>query len=165
MLFSRPLHMLMAGVTAAALVNATAASAQTCFTAFGGSIHYQFTASAAVFKAPGTRSLAGVTFGALAGCAGLTHWPLVATEVSDRQKIVLGIRALTVDAAGCGAVDYIASVSQSGLSGPLQLHNDRNNFSNTSTLTPAPCAVVPLIATAAAAVAGGQKDKAGNSGH
>jgi hypothetical protein len=159
----RRLKVLIAGMTAAALANTAVASAQTCFTAFGGSIHYQFTASVPAFKAPGTRSLAGVTFGALASCAGLTHWPLVATEVSDRQKIVLGFRAMTVAASGCGAVDYIASVSQSALNGPLQLHNDRNNFSNTSTLTPASCAVVPLVATATAAVARGQKDRLGNS--
>ena len=76
---------------------------------------------------------------------------------------MLGYRAMTVDAAGCGAVDEIAALNPSTLSGPFQLHNDRNNFSNTSTLTPAPCAAVPLLANQAAPVASGQKDQAGNS--
>jgi len=68
-----------------------------------------------------------------------------------------------VDAPGCGAVDLIVSLNRLTLSGQLQLHNDRNNFSNTSTLTPAPCVAVPLLANQAAPVASGQKDQAGNS--
>jgi hypothetical protein len=70
---------------------------------------------------------------------------------------------MTVDAAGCGAVDEIAALSPTTLSGPFQLHNDRNNFSNTNTLTPAPCVPVPLLAAQAAPAAAGQKDPAGNS--
>jgi hypothetical protein len=161
-MFSRKL--ILCGVIAVALAGADTASAQTCFTAFGGSIHFQFSPSVAAFKAPGIRSVAGVTFGALAPCAGLTHWPLVGTNVSDREKIVLGFRAMTVDAADCGAVDVIASLRRSNLTGPLQLHNDRNNFSNTNTLTPAPCVAVPAFAASAAPVGAGQKDQTGNTG-
>ena len=162
MMFSQKL--MVGGIIAATFAGVTTASAQTCFTAFGGTIHYQFALSVAAFKAPGIRNVAGVTFGALSHCAGQTHWPLVGTEVSDREKIVLGFRAMTVDAPGCGAVDYIVSLSPGTLNGPLQLHNDRNNFSNTSTLTPAPCVPVPLLAARAAPVTGGQKDQAGNGG-
>ena len=161
MMFSQKL--MFSSVIAAVLAGTTTASAQTCFTAFGGTIHYQFASSVAAFKAIGIRNVAGVTFGALSPCAGLTHWPLVGTEVSDKEKIVLGFRAMTVDAPGCGAVDLIVSLSPRTLSGQLQLHNDRNNFSNTTTLTQAPCVPVPLLATRAAPVTGGQKDEAGNS--
>jgi hypothetical protein len=66
-----------------------------------------------------------------------------------------------VDAAGCGAVDEIAALSPTTLSGPFELHNDRNNFSNTNTLMPAPCVPVPLLASQAAP--DGQTDPAGNS--
>jgi hypothetical protein len=161
MMFSQKL--MLTGVIVAALTGATTASAQTCFTAFGGSVHYQFAPSVAAFKATGIRNVAGVTFGSLAPCAGLTHWPLIGTEVSDKEKIVLGFRAMTVDAPGCGAVDLIVSLNQRTLSGQMQLHNDRNNFSNTTTLTHAPCVPVPSLAASAAPVTGGQKDEAGNS--
>jgi hypothetical protein len=157
MMFSQKL--MFSGIIAAALACATTASAQTCFTAFSGSIHYQFASSARAFQATGTRNVAGVIFGALQPCAGLTHWPLVGTEVSDQQTIVLGFRAMTVDAANCGAVDFIIPLSQNTLTGPLQLHNDRTNSSNTDTLIPAPCVSVPLQAAPAAA----EKDKFGNS--
>ena len=149
--------------TATMLAVASAASAQTCFTAFGGSVHYQFTASVANFKQRGIRNVAGVVFGALSPCAGLTHWPLVGTEDSNGREVVLGFRAITVDAAGCGAVDEIASLNPSTLDGPLQLHNDRNNFSNTNALTLASCVTAPLLAAEAAPVARGQKDPGGNS--
>ena len=105
----------------------------------------------------------GVVFGALAACAGQTHWPLVGTAVANNKVVVLGFRAMTVDAAGCGAVDEIAALSPTTLSGPFQLHNDRNNFSNTNTLTPAPCVPVPSLAAQAAPAVAGQKDTAGNS--
>jgi hypothetical protein len=156
--------LLLAGVAIVPiLAGAGPASAQACFTAFGGSVHYQFTLTPAQLKAPGIRNVAGVVFGALAACAGQTHWPLVGTAVANSRVVVLGYRAMTVDAAGCGAVDDIAALSPTTLSGPFQLHNDRNNFSNTSTLTPAPCVAVPLLAAEAAPGAAGQKDPAGNS--
>ena len=115
------------------LVGGTPALAQACFTAFGGSVHYQFSLTPAALRAPGIRNVAGVVFGGLAPCAGQTHWPLVGTAVANAKVVVLGYRAMTVDAAGCGAVDEIAALSPSTLAGPLQLHNDRNNFSNTRT--------------------------------
>jgi hypothetical protein len=139
------------------------ASAQTCFTAFGGSVHYQFAISPASMKQPGTKNVAGVVFGALAPCAGLTHWPVVGTVTSNEKIVVLGYRAMTVDASGCGAVDQIASLNPGNLNGPLQLHNDRNNFSNTSTLTAGPCVAVPLLVAEAATSEQARKDHAGNS--
>jgi hypothetical protein len=160
----RQKRVLLAGIAVfPILAGATPALAQACFTAFGGSIHYQFTLTPAQLKAPGIRSTPGVVFGALAACAGQTHWPLVGTAVANNRVVVLGFRAMTVDAAGCGAVDEIAALNPTTLSGPFQLHNDRNNFSNTSTLTPAPCVAVPLLAAQAAPPATGQKDPAGNS--
>lgn len=155
---------LFAGIAAASLAGAGAASAQTCFTAFGGSVRYQFSPSPAAFKAPGTRNVAGVTFGALSACAGQNHWPLIATEIADREKIVLGFRAMTVDAASCGAVDYIVALDPIKLAGPLQLHNDRNNFSNSGTLVSAACSPVPLVAARVAEAQQDRKDQAGNSG-
>jgi hypothetical protein len=164
MKLSRQMTLLTAAIAVLPiLAGGRPASAQSCFTAFGGSVHYQFTLSPATLKAPGIRNLAGVVFGALAACAGQTHWPVVGTAVSNAKVVVLGYRAMTVDAAGCGAVDEIAALNPSTLSGPFQLHNDRSNFSNTSTLTPAPCAAVPLLANQAAPVASGQKDQAGNT--
>jgi hypothetical protein len=128
---ARQKKLLTAGITALpVMLGGAPASAQACFTAFGGSVHYQFS---------------------------------LTTAVANAKVVVLGYRAMTVDAAGCGAVDEIAPLSPSTLAGPLQLHNDRNNFSNTSTLTPAPCVAVPLLASQAAPVASGQKDQAGNS--
>jgi hypothetical protein len=159
----RQKRVLLAGIAVfPILAGATPALAQACFTAFGGSIQYQFTVTPTL-KAPGIRSTPGVVFGALAACAGQTHWPLVGTAVANNRVVVLGFRAMTVDAAGCGAVDEIAALNPTTLSGPFQLHNDRNNFSNTSTLTPAPCVAVPLLAAQAAPPATGQKDPAGNS--
>ena len=77
MMFSQKL--MLSGIITAALAGATTASAQTCFTAFGGSIHFQFASSVKAFKAAGIRDAAGVIFGALQPCAGLTHWPIVGT--------------------------------------------------------------------------------------
>jgi hypothetical protein len=163
MKLSRQNSLLTAAVAVLPVLTAGApASAQSCFTAFGGSVHYQFTLTPAALKAPGIRNVAGVVFGALAACAGQTHWPLVGTVVANPKVAVLGYRAMTVDAAGCGD-DEIAALNPSSLAGPFQLHNDRNNFSNTSTLTPAPCVAVPLLASQAAPTASGQKDQAGNS--
>jgi hypothetical protein len=140
-----------------------AARADVCFTAFGGSIHHQFAGTIAAFRAIGTRNLAGVTFGTLSSCAGLTHWPLVGTEVANGRSIILGFRAMTVDVTGCGAVDNIVALNPRSLSGPLQLHNDRNNFSNSSTLVPAACVVPPLHGWAVAPLQQGEGDAGGNT--
>jgi hypothetical protein len=147
------------GVLAA--LGAGPSSASTCFTGFGGTIHYQFTQNSSAFTSGGTRAVAGIEFGALSSCAGLARWPLIGAVQVDASGAVLGFRAMSVDATGCGAVDVIANLNTSTLSGPLQLHNDRTNFSNTSTLVLAPCVVPPLAAElATAATADG--DEAGN---
>jgi hypothetical protein len=136
-----------------------AARADVCFTAFGGSIHYQFAGTTSAFRAIGTRNLAGVTFGSLVPCAGLTHWPLVGTEVANGRSIILGFRAMTVDASSCGAVDFIVALNPTRLSGPLQLHNDRTNSSNSSTLVPAACVAPPAVAP----LQPGEEDVNGNT--
>ena len=165
MTLAKTRKLLLASAAASPIfLGAIPASAQACFTAFGGSTHFQFSLSAAALKAPGIRNVSGVVFGALAPCAGQTHWPVVGTVVANNRVVVLGYRAMTVDAAGCGAVDEIAVLNPNNLTGPLQLHNDRTNFSNTNTLTPAPCVAVPLLASQAAQVAPGQKDPNGNPG-
>jgi len=125
---------------------------------FNGSVHLQLETTAAALKAPGTLSIGGRIFGALSPCAGLNQWPVIATKVTKGTQVILAYRAMTVDAAACGAVDEIANLAAATLSGPLQLHNDRNNFSNTTTLVAAPCA--NPLAKAAAAPAG--KDTQGN---
>jgi hypothetical protein len=164
MALSNPRKSLLGGIAIMTLAGATAASAQQiCFTAFGRSTHFQFASSVPAFKAAGIRNVAGVMFGAgLIPCAGLTHWPLVGAEVSDRQKIVLGFRAMTVAARRCGALDFIVPLSQATLTGPLQVHNDRFDTSNISTLAPAACVPVPLVATQAVPLPEGQKDQFGN---
>jgi hypothetical protein len=160
----RQRRVLLAGFAALPIVaGATPASAQACFTSFGGTVHYQFSLTPAQLRAPGIHSTPGVVFGALAACAGQTHWPLVGTAVANNRVVVLGFRAMTMDAAGCGAVDEIAALNPTTLTGPFQLHNDRNNVSNTNTLTAAACVPVPLLAAQAAPTAAGQKDQAGNS--
>lgn len=116
---------------------------EACFTGFGGAVHYQF--SIRGYK-PADREIGpfqGRVFGALVACAGLDRWPLMATAIAAGDRIVLTFRAMTVDAVGCGAVDYLASLDAGTLSGPLYLHNARNQFSNTSTLVPAPCVEPP----------------------
>src|SRR6266478_6079073 len=86
----RQRRLLLAGIAVfPILAGGTPASAQACFTAFGGSVHYQFTLSPATLKAPGIRNVAGVVFGALAACAGQTHWPLVGTAVANAKVVVL----------------------------------------------------------------------------
>jgi len=115
-------------------------AAEVCFTTFGGGTHVQFKTTATRLKAAGEKALVGRIFGGLAPCAGLNQWPLTGVAIASGNQIILGFRASTVDAAGCGAVDYIVNLDATSLSGPLQLHNDRNNGSNTSTLNPAACA-------------------------
>jgi hypothetical protein len=95
---------------------------------------------------------------------GLTHWSLVGTEVSDQSNIVLGFRAMTIGNSGnpnCGAVDFVASLSQSTLSGPMELYNERFAAGGSDTLTSASCAPVP---TSVEPVTKGQKDQIGNRG-
>jgi hypothetical protein len=133
--------------------------AEKCFTSFSGTVHIQLETTTAALQAQGTQSFGGRIFGSLSPCAGLNQWPVIATKVTKGTQVILAFRAMTVDAASCGAVDEIAKLASGTLSGPLQLHNDRNNFSNTSTLVPAAC-TNPAAAAALAAPAG--KDKQGN---
>lgn len=87
--------------------------------------------------------LHGRVFGALVPCAKLTQWPVMGAVVVDGDQIVLAFRAMTVDAATCGAVDHIVRLDPATLSGPLQLHNNRNDFSDVSALVSAACASPP----------------------
>ena len=146
-------------IAAVSVLGASPASADVCFTGFSGTVHYQFAGTLAGFKTLGQRAAPGVIFGSLSSCAGLTHWPLVGAESVKSTSIVLGFRAMTVDASGCGAVDYIVSLDPVKLTGTMQLHNDRNNFSNSTALQPATCATVPALALSAPGVS----DAAGNS--
>jgi len=119
------------------------AQAATCFSAFSGSVHYNFAEPLTSFTTPGTYSTAGVEFGSLSPCAGLKKWPIVGTVTVTASSVVLAYRVLSVDAAGCGAVDEIVSMTPKKLSGTLQLHNDRNNFSNSSAFANGTCATPP----------------------
>lgn len=116
------------------------ATAEICFTAFNGKVHYQFSLDGRLPSSDGAFPLQGRVFGALISCAGLAQWPVMGTVVVDGDQIVLAFRAMTVDAATCGAIDYIVHLDSATLSGPLQLYNNRKDFSNASTLTLAACA-------------------------
>ncbi len=122
----------------------TAFAGQQCFTAFGGTVTYAFNA-----KVTSKKALSGRIFGSLASCAGLTAWPIVGSAFTNASKtqITLAFRAMTVDAAACGAVDHIVTLSLPGLTGNLELHNDRNSVSNTSAITVADCpaAIPPAV--------------------
>jgi hypothetical protein len=133
-----------AGIIAAAPM----AHAVTCFSAFGGTVNYNFNLTTANFSTVGTYAAPGVTFGALSPCAGLSKWPVMGTLTVSKTSAVLAWRAETVDAAGCGAVDEIVGMTPGHLTGTLQLHNDRNNFSNTSAFTQTAC-LTPAIADVA----------------
>jgi len=115
-------------------------AAEVCFTTFGGATHVQLKGTANRLKAAGAKNVSGRIFGStLAPCAGLNQWPVVGTAVTAGNQVILAFRAMTVDAAACGAVDEIVTLDATTLSGPLQLHNDRNDFSNTTTMVSAPC--------------------------
>ncbi len=104
-----------------------------------GTVHYQFSIKRHLPSGDGAFPLQGRVFGALVSCAGLAQWPVMGTVVVDGEQIVLAFRAMTVDAATCGAIDYIVHLDSATLSGPLQLYNNRKDFSNESTLAPATC--------------------------
>jgi hypothetical protein len=133
---------------AASIQFGTASAAQTCFTAFKGTIHYQFDGDVV---SAGNHALNGVEFGALSNCAGLRKWPMVGTAVNTPTALVLGWRSFTLDAAGCGAADFIVNLSPKTLAGPLQNHNDRTNVSKTDRLVHAPCITPPAAAAAVGA--------------
>ena len=125
-------------------LSANPALAETCFSAFGGSVHYNFPIASTKFTTPGIYSTPGVIFGSLSSCAGLLKWPLIGTVVVTKTQAILAFRAMTVDASSCGAVDSIVNLSINPLSGPLQLHNDRTNFSNSTTFTVSTCTTPPV---------------------
>jgi hypothetical protein len=127
----------------AASIAVSQARAATCFSAFSGGVHYNFADPLTSFTTPGTYSTPGVLFGSLSSCAGLAKWPIVGTVTVTATSVVLAFRALTVDAAGCGATDNIVSLTPKKLSGTLQLHNDRNNFSNSSAFANGVCTTPP----------------------
>jgi hypothetical protein len=87
-------------------------------------------------------AITGRIFGSgLTSCAGLTAWPIFGSSFKNVTGATeFAFRAMTVDSATCGAVDYIVPLSGKPLSGTAQLHNDRTNFGNTTTMTLAPCA-------------------------
>jgi len=169
---------LLAGATAAVLALSTHADqrgsgrdreddrsakiAEICFTAFEGTVHYQFSLQGRPPSGDGAFPLQGRVFGALVPCAGLGQWPVTGTLVVDGDQIVMGFRALTVDAASCGAVDYIVRLDPATLAGPLQLHNNRKDFSNESTLVPAACARPPAPIEPGQRRLGGGADPQGN---
>jgi hypothetical protein len=135
-----------------------AKAAQTCFTAFSGTVHYQFDGDV---TSPGNHPLNGVEFGALSHCASLTKWPLTGTAINTKAALVFAWRAFNVDAADCGATDYIANLSPKTMGGSLQNHNDRTNKSNSSSMVHAAC-VAPPAAAAAPAIPHNGKDANGN---
>lgn len=130
---------------AVAIVTAVAApvDAAVCFSGFSNTVKYNFEVTPATFTTPGTYSVPGVEFGKLTRCAGLTKWPIVGTVTVTPTSVVLGFRALTVAVSACGATDYIVAMTPKRLSGVVQLHNDRNNFSNSSAFTQTLCTVPP----------------------
>lgn len=134
---------LASAVLASGLAAWNMCAATTCFSAFGGSVQYQFVGKSTFFSTPGMHAIPGVVFGSLSSCAGLSFWGVVGTVVNDGKTTVLGLRDETADATNCGAVDVTVQLSQTTLSGPLQLYNERTNFGNTSTLAPAKCLPVP----------------------
>lgn len=109
-----------------------------CFTAFSGSVTF-------VFQKPVTNTtyaVKGRVFGALSSCFGLSAWPVVGSSFKSGGNVVVAFRSFTVDAPTCGATDWITNLSGSPLSGPADLHNDRTNFSNSTTLTQVSCSDV-----------------------
>jgi hypothetical protein len=118
-----------------ALLEGSASAANQCFGLFGNTVTVEVNGSVTSSSA-----LTGREFGALSSCAGLSAWPIIGSSFkSTSGAIVFAFRSMTVDASGCGAVDSIVALKGSPLSGTLQLHNDRNNFSNTTTMIQKSC--------------------------
>ncbi len=147
-------------LAASALVSITLAAplanAETCFSAFTGTVHYNFSVAATKFATPGTFSAPGVVFGSLSACAGLSKWPIIGTATVTKTSVVLAFRAMTVDATSCGATDDIVTgMTPASLSGTLQLDNLRTNFGNTSAFAQSTCTTPPPKAEAEAAASPG----------
>jgi hypothetical protein len=135
---------------------------QACFTAFGGTVNYQFDGSVTTLQATGYHPLTGVTFGALTSCAGLTHWAVMGSAYTESTSIVMGWRSETVDANNCGAVDFIVNLDPATMTGSLQLYNERTGFGNSDTLTKAKCQTVPPAHRGGAIAPSGRRDMFGN---
>jgi hypothetical protein len=140
-------------------------AADLCFLTLGNGVEFQFKTTMARLKAPGEKSLNGRMFGVtLADCAGLKQWPVTGTAMTTSTGLItLGFSAATVDAASCGAVDFIVTLDPRSLSGSLQLRNEHNNFSTTSTFTPVACAPQPSADGPSPLIAG--EDAIGNIAH
>ena len=140
-------------------------AADLCFLTLGNGVEFQFKTTMTRLKAAGEKCLNGRVFGAnLADCAGLKQGPVTGTTFTPSTGLItMGFTAGTVDAAGCGAVDYIVTLDPHTLSGSLQLHNDRTNFSTTSTFAPVACAPQPSADDPSSSIAG--EDAQGNSAH
>ena len=151
------------GLGLLASLASTSSFASTCFTAFDGTIHFQFLGQPTTFTIAGVRPVVGVLFGQLGRCAGLSHWPLIGTVNVDAASAVLGFRAMTADAVSCGGTDITVNLNPATLSGPMQSFNERGNFGNSSTLVPAACIAAPsnVAAAGGTALAAG-RDPMGN---
>lgn len=151
------------GVGLLASLASTPSFASTCFTSFGGAIHFQFVGQPTTFTIAGVRPVAGVVFGQLTECAGLRHWPMIGAVTVDAASAVLGVRLLTADKLTCSGTDMTANLNPATLSGPAQTFNDRASFGNSTTLVPAACIAAPSnIAAAEGAVQATGRDPVGN---
>ncbi len=134
-----------------------AMAADQCFAVFGGSTIIEFNHPVTAT----TTALNGRVFGGLAACDNLVSWPVVGSaHHSNGHGLVVAFRAFTVDAASCGAADWIAVLNGSPLSGTAQLWNQRTNFGNTTTMTAVSCPKLPGKQKRAIGV-----DPLGNSSH
>ncbi|HUY18355.1 MAG TPA: hypothetical protein VMV15_03935 [Candidatus Binataceae bacterium] len=128
--------MMVTAVVSLVLIVSGSAYARQCFSLFNGTVTLEVNSSV---KATGP--LNGREFGTgLASCAGLSAWPIIGSAFrSASGDIVLAWRAMTVDTSSCGAVDFIVDLSGKPLSGTALLHNDRSDFSNSTTMTKVAC--------------------------
>jgi hypothetical protein len=140
-----------------------------CFSGFGGTVFYVFNAAGLTSVGRVVSPLAGRisgTPGTLAQCAGLSEWPIFGSAVVSGGQVTLAFRAMTVDAAACGAVDNIANFNLFTGSGSLQIFNQRSGFSNTTTFTSISCANAPgASAEDAPSLGGDLTDPLGNVRH
>ncbi len=149
------------GVFLTILIGQGSASAKQCFSLFSGEVTLEVNSSVT-----SSGALSGRVFGGgLSSCGGLSAWPIVGSAFKNNSGgITLAVRSMTVDAAGCGAVDYLVPLAGKPLSGPAQFHNDRNNVSSTTTMTQVACPKpLPGAQPGAASMTG--PDAQGNTAH
>ena len=151
------------GLGLLASLASTPSFASTCFTSFGGAIHFQFVGQPTTFTTAGVRPVTGVVFGQLTECAGLQHWPIIGAVTVSASSAVLGVRLMTADKLQCSGTDMTVDLNTATLSGPAQTFNERANFGNSTTLVPAACIAAPSnIAAAEGAVQAVGRDPMGN---